>query len=137
MLRRLRAVLVIALLWAVPWFGLGAVLGARFVLIARAPLLIIPMLGFGTAIEGAAVGFAFGVILLLVGRLRSADWMTIGIGAVLAGAVGFGLGARAEPGYGAAVVFALFAAACAVASLRVARRAPQADAVSTRIVELE
>lgn len=128
---------MIALLWAVPWFGLGAVLGIRFVVNARAPLLIIPMLGLGVAIQGAAVGFAFGLILLLIGRLRSADRMTIAIGAVLAGTVGFGLGALAEPGYGAAVVFALFAAICAVASLRLAARAPRLHALGTPVVEDE
>lgn len=53
-------------------------------------MLIIPMLGLGVAIQGAVVGLAFGLILLLLGRVRSADRMTIGIGTVLAGTVGFG-----------------------------------------------
>lgn len=52
MLRRLRSVLTIALLWAVPWFALGALLGARFVAMGHTPVAIMLVLGVVCAIEG-------------------------------------------------------------------------------------
>jgi hypothetical protein len=126
MIRRLRALAGLAALWAIPWALLGAILGARFVLIDRAPLVLIPVLSAICAVYGVFIGLAFGLVIAAVARARPLERVSVPLSALVVAAVAFILGARAEPGYGAAVLFAVFGAMCAAASLRIARTGAQA-----------
>ncbi len=126
MLRRLRALAVLALLWAAPWAALGAFLGARFVVLDRAPPVLILVLSAWCAAYGLVLGLTFGLVILAAVRVRPRQPVSICVSALLVGVAAFALGASVEPGYVAAVLFALFGAGCAASSLRLAgaRTAP-------------
>jgi hypothetical protein len=121
LMRRVRALAVIALLWGVPWAILGTILGARFALLDRGGLGIVPVLAMLCATYGLVIGLAFGLVISAVARIRPLARISVSVSALAVAAVGFLLGARAEPGYAAAILFALFGAGCAATALRIAR----------------
>ena len=121
LLRQLRALTVLAVLWGVPWAFLGAILGARFAVFDHAGFGIIPVLALVCAVYGMVIGLAFGLVIAAVARARTPHSLSVPGSALAIATVGFGLGARAEPGFGAAILFAIFGAVCAAISLRLAR----------------
>jgi hypothetical protein len=121
--RRLRAAGALVILWAAPWAVLGAILGARFVLIGTGGVELIPLLAALCALYGSVIGLAFCLLIAALAHWsRGLHQLSITWVALAVGAVAWVLGARAEPGYAAASLFAVVGAACAATSLAIARR---------------
>jgi len=124
-IRRLRAVFALALIWAIAWAPVGLGLGLRHILInSRGIGPIVPFLSVFTvigAVVGGICGTAFAIALLVLGRGRPSTQMPALPVALVAGSIGFLVGAKSDPGYAAATLFGVRAAASAYGSLRIAR----------------
>lgn len=123
-LRRLRAAIVMGLIWAMAWLAAG--------------LLMLLVVGFGAAdvpfplffaLLGFLSGVTFSAVLAIVERRRSFDQMSLPRFAAWGGVGGFLLAVVLTAAIGEAElvvlgpIFALSGASCAAGSLALARRA--------------
>lgn len=132
MVRQFRAVGTFAILWGVAWAPVGVLTGIRHLLLRDVPFdrtlpLFLALGAVFTFVLGAVAGAAFSVVLLIAARGRPitdlpTHWVTL-----VVAAVGFGLGAVIEPGYVAAVLFAVLGGGTALGSLTLARRSRPAS----------
>ena len=140
-LRRLRAVFAFAIIWAIAWAPVGLGLGLRHILInprgIGSTVQFLSLFIVIGAVVGGICGTAFPISLLVLGRGKPFTQLAALPVALVAGSIGFLLGAKGDPGYAAAILFGALAAASAYGSLRIARPSAAHAAIRARATSYE
>jgi hypothetical protein len=125
---RTRAAATLGLIWAAGFGAVGLSIALRTVLLARPALrlaVVTDLLRYTAAwgIVGGICGLSFSVAVVALARRQTLDRLPSLQISLLAAVVGFGIGAAGDPGYRAATLLALVAAALAFGSLQMAKHA--------------
>jgi len=124
---RLRATGVLSLIWAAVYGIVGLGIGVQPLLMYPRPLtklIIVDLLRYVATwtVTGAVCGACFAVAIAALGHGRGLTTLPVRRITLIAGALGFLIGATTDPGYLAATTLAVVGAGLAAASLRLAVR---------------
>jgi len=124
---RLRATGVLSLIWAAVYGIVGLGIGVQPLLMyprTLTKLIIVDLLRYVATwtVTGAVCGACFAVAIAALGHGRGLTTLPVRRITLIAGALGFLIGATTDPGYLAATTLAVVGAGLAAASLRLAVR---------------
>ncbi|HWJ13911.1 MAG TPA: hypothetical protein VNS10_09225 [Gemmatimonadaceae bacterium] len=131
---RARATAKLGLIWAAAFAAVGLSMALRTVLLARPALRLVVVTDtlrytMAWGVVGGICGLSFSVALVALARHQTLERLPSLRISLLSALVGFGIGAAGDPGYRAAILLALVAAALAFGSLQMAKHARAGQSV--------